>query len=108
MGDLISREVSLILERELKDPRLGFVTITGTDVTDDLRSARIYVSILGDEDQAQESLEGLKSSEGYVQRLIGERIRLKFVPRVTFHIDESNLLVERIDRLLKEAKEEGL
>ncbi len=108
VGDLISREVSLILDRELKDPRLGFVTITGTDVTDDLRFARVYVTILGDESQVQESLKGLKSAEGFVQHLIGERIRLKYVPKISFHIDDSDLRGARIDQLLKEVMEEDL
>jgi ribosome-binding factor A len=106
VGDLIRREVSLILEKELRDPRLGFITVTGTDVTPDLRSARIYVSVLGDDNNVKENLKALKSAEKHVRYLIGERIRLKYVPEISFHIDQSHLYGERIDRILKEVKQD--
>jgi ribosome-binding factor A len=106
VGDLIRREVSFILEKELRDPRLGFVTVTGTDVTPDLRSARIYVSVLGDDDKVKENLKALKGAEKYVRYLIAERIRLKYVPEISFHIDQSQIYGERIDRILKEVKQD--
>ena len=94
-----------MLEKGLRDPRLGFITVTGTEVTDDLRVAKIYVSIMGDEIQVKENLKSLKKAEGYVRRLIGERIRLRFVPEVSFHLDESLHEGAKIDRLLKEIQD---
>ena len=107
VGDLITHEVSLIVEKELRDPRLGFITVTGTEVTPDLRHAKIYVSILGDENRVKENFKVLKKAECYVRHLIGERIRLKFVPEVTFCLDPSLREGAKIDRLLKEIQEEG-
>ena len=87
---------------ELKDPRIGFVTVTGVDTSPDLRSARVYVSVLGDEDDRQRSLTGLRSSHGVLQRKIADAMRLKRTPTLTFEYDESVERGDRITRLLDE------
>ena len=73
----------------LKDPRIGFVTVTAVDTSPDLRTARVYVSVLGDDDVRAASLEGLRSAHGYLQRRVASELRLKHTPTLQFHYDES-------------------
>jgi ribosome-binding factor A len=87
---------------ELKDPRIGFVTVTGVDTSPDLRTARVYVSVLGDEDDRERSLTGLRSSHGVLQRKIADAMRLKRTPTLTFEYDDSVERGDRITRLLDE------
>ncbi len=108
VAEEIKKEVSVVIPREIKDPRLGFVTVTGVEVTNDLRYAKIFVSILGgDEDEAR-SLSALNSAKGLVRSEIGKRIRLRFTPEITFVIDKSLDKGARINELLSQVKtEEG-
>ena len=73
----------------LKDPRIGFVTVTAVDTSPDLRNARVYVSVLGDDDVRAASLQGLHSAHGYLQRRVASELRLKHTPTLQFHYDES-------------------
>jgi ribosome-binding factor A len=85
---------------ELKDPRIGFVTVTDVDTSPDLRTARVYVSVLGDPEDRDRTLAGLKSSHGFLQGKIAGAMRLKRTPTLTFHYDESAERGDRISRLL--------
>src|SRR5256714_2581185 len=85
---------------ELKDPRVGFVTVTAVDTSPDLRHARVFVSVLGDEKQREESLAGLSSSHGYLQARVASRLRLKRTPTLAFEYDPSAERVMRISELL--------
>ena len=85
---------------ELKDPRVGFVTVTEVDTSPDLRAARVYVSVLGDEAEREQTLDGLRSSHGFLQGKIAGAIRMKRTPTLTFHYDESTERGARISRLL--------
>jgi len=87
---------------ELKDPRIGFVTVTEVDTSPDLRAARVYVSVLGPAEARAETLEGLESSHGFLQGKIAGAMRLKRTPTLTFHYDESIDRGQRISRLLDE------
>jgi len=87
---------------ELKDPRIGFVTVTEVDTSPDLRSARVYVSVLGNEDDRERSLQGLSSSHGVLQGKIAGAMRMKRTPTLTFEYDESVDRGDRISRLLDE------
>jgi ribosome-binding factor A len=87
---------------ELKDPRIGFVTVTDVDTTPDLRAARVYVSVLGSPEERESSLEGLQSSHGFLQGKIASAMRMKRTPTLTFEYDESAERGERISRLLDE------
>ena len=87
---------------ELKDPRIGFVTVTEVDTSPDLRSARVYVSVLGNEDDRERSLEGLRSSHGVLQGKIASAMRMKRTPTLTFEYDDSVERGDRISRLLDE------
>jgi ribosome-binding factor A len=86
----------------LKDPRIGFVTVTEVDTSPDLRTARVYVSVLGDEHERERSLAGLQSSHGVLQGKIAGAVRLKRTPTLTFEYDDSVERGDRITRLLDE------
>ena len=85
---------------ELKDPRIGFVTVTDVDTSPDLRTARVYVSVLGSEAERERTLQGLSSSHGFLQGKIAGAIRIKRTPTLTFEYDESTERGDRISRLL--------
>ena len=104
LQELIKEETSQIILRELKDPRIGFVTVTGVEVTGDLREAKIYVSLMGSEEAIAASWAGLISSLGFVRRELGKRIRLRFTPEISFVPDKSLDYSEHIQKLLDGVK----
>jgi len=104
VGDQIRQEISDMLLRELKDPRIGFVTITKVAVSDDLRQAKVYYSVFGGEQEKEDSLQGLESATGYIKRELGRRMRLKYMPDITFFFDDSLEYGARIEKLLQTAK----
>lgn len=106
LGDLIQREISDILQRRIKDPRVGFCTILRVDVSRDLRHAKVFVSIMGTEDQQKDTLAGLKSATGFIRREIGNRIMLRHTPEIVFRIDRSVDHSLRIAQLIKEGNEQ--
>lgn len=85
---------------DLKDPRVGFVTVTSVKTSPDLRDARVYVSVLGDAEAREESIDGLRSAHGYLQRRLATELRLKHTPTLSFHYDESVDHGMRISELL--------
>ena len=109
--EALRQEVSRIVHHELKDPRLGFITITGVELTKDLRYAKIYFSVLGDSKKKRLALHGLNSAKGYIKNLIADRIKLRLMPELDFRIDESFEEIKKIheilDKLKKEDKERG-
>ena len=86
----------------VKDPRVGFVTVTGVKTSPDLRHAQVYVSVLGSEPERADSLQGLRSAHGYLQRRLADELRLKHTPSLTFHYDESVDHGMRISTLVSE------
>ena len=100
LQELIKQEMSKMLLNDLKDPRIGFVTVTGVEMTGDLREAKIFVSVMGDAQQVKNSLEGLNSALGFVRREIGKRIRLRFTPEISFALDTSLDYGDHIQKLL--------
>lgn len=97
-------DVAGILQREVKDPRLGLVTCTRVDVTNDLRHAKLYVSVLGDEDERAGSMEALRSATGYVRRLLSRRLGLRASPEIVFVFDPSVEYGIRLEGLIEETK----
>jgi len=102
--EFIKREVCFLLQREIKDPRIGFITVMDCRVTPDLREAKIYVSVLGDKKQKKETMAGLESAAPYIQNQIGKVITLRYTPRIVFFLDESVEKAARIEELLKKIK----
>ena len=101
----IQQEVSLMISRDMKDRRVGFVTVTGVQLTPDLRHARIFISMMGSESEKEESLEALNHATGWVRHELGQRIRMKFIPEIVFQMDTSQEYGEHIDRLIDEIHE---
>jgi ribosome-binding factor A len=96
------REVlSAAITSELKDPRVGFVTVTSVDTAPDLRQARVYVSVLGTDSQRRRSLDGLRSAHGYLQRRVADELHLKHTPTLDFVYDDTTDRAQRIDELLQ-------
>ena len=89
LEELIKRIVSEIILRELKDPRIGFITVTGVELNKDYTEAKIGVSILGTSVDVRKSMEGIRSSSGYVQKLLGKELKIRNLPRVYFYLDKS-------------------
>ena len=106
VNQLIKEEISTLLQRELKDPRLGFVTVTEVDVAKDLRTAKVYVSVLGSETQWQSSLQALESARGFIRNWLVPRLRLRSVPHLTFHPDRSMAHAAHIQTVLEGLKSE--
>jgi ribosome-binding factor A len=88
---------------ELKDPRLGFVTVTRVELTSDLGHARVHVSVLGGEEERESSLAALRSAAGFVRREIGRRFRIRHAPEIDFRYDKGIEATDRVARLLDEA-----
>lgn len=108
VAEEIKKEVSTIISREIKDPRVGFITVTGVEVSNDLRYAKIFVSVLGGKEEEELTLAALNRAKGLVRSEIGKRIRLRFAPEITFVIDQSLDRGDRIRELLSQVKaEEG-
>ena len=107
VAELLHEEISRIIQRETKDPRLGFVTITGVEVSPDLRQARVYVSVLGDDAEAKSALAGLASATRYFRSLLRASLSLRYIPDLSFKLDTSLEQGLRIDALLDRIKEES-
>jgi ribosome-binding factor A len=95
------------LAGEIKDPRVGFVTVTDVRTSPDLRHAHVHVSVLGDEHQRESSMEGLQSAHGFLQQRIAGQLRLKRTPTLQFHYDATTDNAMRIERLLREEQEQA-
>ena len=105
MADQIRRALGELLERAVKDPRIGFATVTEVLLTGDLRIARVYVSILGDDGKKQQGMEGLAAAKKFLRHELAQRLRLRYTPEIEFHLDRSQELNDRIDELLRRTKQ---
>jgi ribosome-binding factor A len=105
--ELLKVEISDMIRRDLKDPRLGFITITDAEVTKDLRHAKVYISVLGDEKAKEESLSVLQRAAGHIRSEFGRRAHLKIIPDITFKMDTAIDTGTRIFELLQQVKHDG-
>ena len=103
--EALRKEISVIVHDDLKDPRIGFVTITKVEVTQDYREAKVYFSVLGSEEERKKTTEALNSSLGFVRREIARRINLRYTPEILFREDRSSEYSVRIEEVLNEIKE---
>jgi ribosome-binding factor A len=104
VSDLVREEIADLIMYKLKDPRIGFVTVTGVEMTPDLKSATVFVSILKEEER-ETTINILNASKSFVRSALGKRLRLKFIPSIEFRLDTSIEYGFRIDGLLKKIKE---
>ncbi len=100
VGEQLKKELSEIIMREIKDPRINFVTVTGVDVTGDLQQATVYITTLGDDEQKEQTLKGLSKATGFIRSEIGKRIRLRKTPEIFFAFDQSIEYGNRIETLI--------
>ena len=106
MGEFLREEVTDIIRSELDDPRLGFWTVTRVEVPTDLRSARVYVSVLGSEGERKETLTALRGAAGFIRSHLKPRMRTRTIPDLDFRDDRSMEHAEEIDRTLRELSRE--
>jgi ribosome-binding factor A len=105
VGELIKREIADILCREVKNPKVGFVTVRSVDVTRDLRTAVVRVSVMGDDERREEAIRSLNSATGFIQKELSARVRLRYMPKLQFRLDTSIDHSMHIAELLEEIKE---
>jgi ribosome-binding factor A len=105
VNQLVKEEISYLLQRELKDPRLGFVTVTEVDVSADLRTAKVYVSVLGEEAQWKASLAALDNAKGFVRNWLAPRLRMRAIPHLTFLPDRSIAHAAHIQAVLEQLRQ---
>ena len=101
VNQLLKEEVSMLLQRELKDPRLGFVTVTEVDTAKDLRQAKVFVSVLGGDEQWKGSIAALTSARGFIRNWLRQHLDLRVTPELVFRPDRSMEHAARIQALLK-------
>ncbi len=107
VGELLKEEISQIVLREMKDPRIGFVSVTDVEVSGDLRHAKVFISVYGSDKEKKETLEGLQQAQGFVRKLVGERVKIHHTPEIIFRYDDSIENGVHISEIIKDLKESG-
>jgi len=105
VGEQLKKELSQLIQSELKDPRIGFVTVTGVEVTNDLSQATVYLSVLGDDEQKSNTLKALAKANGFLRSELGKRVRLRHTPVLIFKFDSSIEYGSRIEKILGEIQD---
>jgi ribosome-binding factor A len=104
ISEEMKREISAIIQGELKDPRLSkLISVTNVNVTKDLRYAKVFVSIMGNDEEKKNAIDGLKSAAGFIRREVGHRIQLRYTPEIQFELDNSIEHGAYISKLINEA-----
>jgi ribosome-binding factor A len=102
VGDLLRDEISFMIQRGLKDPRIGFASITRVDVSPDIRYATVFVSVMGTEEEQSESLVALNNASGFIRHELGPKLTMRSIPNIRFRLDRSMEHAENVQRLLSE------
>jgi len=105
VGELLREELDDIIRREVKDPRIGFFSITRVDVPTDLRSARVYISVLGTDDEREQTLTALRSAAGYIRHVLKPRLRMRQIPDLEFRDDRSMEYAQQITQALRDVQD---
>jgi ribosome-binding factor A len=112
LAEELKNEISAIISQEVRDPRMGFVTVTDVKVSSDLRYARIFISVFGNKEEQRQTIDALADASGFIRRQIGARIKLRYTPELTFAYDESveqgDRMMQLIEDIKKESPEEGM
>ena len=106
INELLRREISEIIQRELKDPGIGFTTIIRVETTNDLYYSTVYASVMGEEESRKRTIEHLNKAAGYIQRLLSSRLTMRNMPRISFKLDSSVDYSIRIDEILEKISKE--
>ncbi len=107
VGVRIREEISELLIRKVRDPRIGFVSITQVDLSPDLRVARVFYSVLGSDLDRAQAAQGLRSAHGFIKRELASRLHLKFMPEIFFIFDNSMEQGERMEKIFRELQQES-
>ncbi|WP_350345000.1 30S ribosome-binding factor RbfA [Proteinivorax tanatarense] len=106
LGEAIKIEINDIIQKRLKDPRVGFLTITSVDVTSDLRESTIFFTVYGSEQEKKDTLTGVEKAKGFIRSELGKRLKVRHVPELYFKFDYSLEYGNKIDKLLKDIHDE--
>lgn len=106
VAEQMKKELGGIITQKVKDPRIGFITVTDVEVTGDLQDATVFISVLGNEKEKTDTLTGLNKAKGFIRTEIGQRIRLRKVPAIKFEFDDSIAYGNKIQTLLQQVNEE--
>lgn len=106
LSGVITRELSDLIRTRMKDPRIGFASITGVELSHDLRYAKVFVSVLGSSEEQSETMRGLGSARGFLRHELAQRLTIRHVPEIAFHLDESIARGARVLDLLKQVQGE--
>jgi ribosome-binding factor A len=104
LGEALREEIETLVEGELSDPRIGLVSVTGVQLAEDGRSAHVLVDVDGDDEEAEESLNGLEAAKAYIRHELADRLRLRRAPELYFRLDRSEHATARVEELLDRAK----
>ena len=105
--ELLLEEISKLLQSGLKDPRIGFTTLTRVEVSDNLKHAKVFVSVMGTEKEKSDTLEALKSAKGFIRNSLGKNLYLRYLPELEFKIDENAEHVEKITKIINDLHSES-
>lgn len=100
ISETIKKEISSIILHELRDPRISFITVTKVELSNDLKKAKVYVSILGDKTSQETSIYGIQSAKSFIQRQLARRLSIRYTPILSFHIDDSLKKMAHINNLI--------
>ena len=104
VGEAVRDVIAELLLREIKDPRIGMITLTTVEFSDDLKHAKVYFSCVGDEGAREQSLRGLRSAAGFIRAQVTRRLRLRYAPELSFSFDPGIEMADRLAALLKESE----
>lgn len=106
LQDLLREEISAIIQQEMKDPGIGFITILEVKLTEDLKYGKVNYSVYGSEEEKRKTVEALRRAKGYIKHVLGTRVKLKYMPELTFILDSGQQKLEKIEELLKKVESE--
>lgn len=106
MQDLFREEISEIIQQEMKDPGIGFITILDVKLTEDLKQAKVLYSVYGSEDEKYRTVDALRRAKGYIKHVLGTRVKLRFMPDIAFVLDTGQEKQDRIDELFRKVEAE--
>lgn len=104
VAEQMKKEISEVIRLEVKDPRVGFVTVTGVEVANDLQHAKVFVSVFGEAETQQATMDALNKAVGYIRGEVGRRLRMRLTPEIVFRLDESGAYSDHINRMLRDLK----
>ncbi len=106
VGEEIKKELSILIQREMKDPRIGFCTVTGVEMSNDLSVAKVYLSVMGSNDQGNEALKAITKAQGFLRSELGKKIRFRIVPELVFKLDGSIAYGSKIESIIQKIRKE--